>query len=665
MKKLLSKILCLVLALTVCFSLVACGEEEEPPVVTPPTVETVVPDGTMVDSAILTLEKLGYATDANDSSKTLMLAENGTSNYKIIVPAKPTKGELYAANDLQRFTKESLGVTLPIVYDNEGVVLGDNKQYYLSIGRTTVLAEAQKTNANLVPKFDELKIVGQLLALCGNTIFFSGTQADGAYASMVTFIEKQLGFEQFASDEYTIDKKDSQAMYNFGIFKYLPNVQFNLVSEGPGIDELPNVRARQRMMYETFVGGGTIDGKGLLGTYSHTLGTQILSNTNKNFFPNGVHLCYSNPDALKAVGEDILMKCNMMQKGDNVVIYEVGNPDDQGRCKCDNCEAYYKTHTNAEAYLNMLNVAAKIVREGLQARGVDTVVYLMGLMYNIYEAPPTKYNEITEEYETVSEDVFVDDWVMVRFTPIGSCHGHSWSDPRCETNNLNAVHYANGWASITDNMSLWTYGYIFHGQGTALMFPKFQALREQANYFEEVPYTLTRWQGSMREADRPFGEYFDYMCGKLYYDNEYDYDSLSSKFFAQYYKVAAPAMQAYYDLTMANFNAISKKKGYNNCIDSWYNNFVYDDKGDWDYDVLMDLEAITQEAHRCINESDLSEEMKETLRGRVETDAHQHLSFLLQDCQLNFSVEEYEALKTRYVNNIKKFGMGNHTSLVL
>lgn len=646
MKKLLSKLICLILVLCTCLSLVACGPDPEPP----------APQTGVVDSAVLTLNALTEAApNATDASKPLMLAENGSSNYKIVVRDDTTKGERYAADDLTAFIKESLGVTLKTIPESEAVV-NDKNQYYISIGKTKILNEFCKTDETLVPKYEELKENGQLIAVRGNVIFITGYNHTGTYSAMVTFIEKELGFERFASDEYHIDKMDKQVVYNFGTFKYLPNVQFNLLSEGPGIYQPYQIRYQQRMMGETFSGGATIHA-GLLQSYSHTLGTQILSNSDKDLFPNGKHLCMTNPRAPIALAEDIIKKSQGMKADSDNVIYEIGSADDFGRCKCSDCELFYKTHTDSEGYLKVLNGAAKLVREHFKNTGREgVVVYLMGLCYNLYEFAPTKYNEITEKYEPNHEDVYVDDWVMIRFTPIASCHGHGWNDPRCEANSNSTIHNANGWASLTDNMSLWTYGWIFHGQGGALMFPNFQSIQYLADYFEEVPYTLTRIQGSMREESRPFGELKDYMLGKMWYDNEYDYDALFEKFFAVYYREAGPAMRKYFDLTMANFHAISERKGYGDCIDSWFNNFVYDDKGDWDINVCLGLQACIDEAYEAIDNANYDEATKQKLRDRVCSDSIQHRYFLVADCEAYFSKVEYAEMRAQYLADCEKFG---------
>ena len=134
------------------------------------------------------------------------------------------------------------------VREQQEEVLNDLNQYYISIGKNKLLEEHSKTDETLVPKYDEIKENGQLIANRGNIVFITGYNTSGTYSAMVTFIEKELNFEQFAADEYHIDKLDKQVIYSFGTFKYLPNVQFNLVSEGSGTDDTVQERFRQRIL---------------------------------------------------------------------------------------------------------------------------------------------------------------------------------------------------------------------------------------------------------------------------------------------------------------------------------------------------------------------------------------------------------------------------------
>jgi hypothetical protein len=67
------------------------------------------------------------------------LAENGKSAYKIVIPASASPTEEYAAEELQKYIKQSTGAQLDVVRDNTSVSLG---QKLLSVGNTKFVTES-------------------------------------------------------------------------------------------------------------------------------------------------------------------------------------------------------------------------------------------------------------------------------------------------------------------------------------------------------------------------------------------------------------------------------------------------------------------------------------------------------------------------------------------
>ena len=63
---------------------------------------------------------------------TQVLAENGATNWRIVVGEPASPSEVYAAEELQRFLKQMSGAMLPIIRDKEPIssneiLLGENK----------------------------------------------------------------------------------------------------------------------------------------------------------------------------------------------------------------------------------------------------------------------------------------------------------------------------------------------------------------------------------------------------------------------------------------------------------------------------------------------------------------------------------------------------------
>ena len=644
MKKLLLKLICMVISVSVCLSLVACG-----------TTEGRGSYGTIE-------EEFAIRYDATDSSKPLMLADNGVTKYKIVYPATSETAELLSVDELIYFFRESFGINFQAIPDDKASL--DINNYYISVGDTSILRSLDDTDNEVPRDFNTLKEKGFTIANRGNTLFITGNQSNGTLCGVYEFLTKQINYDCIAYDELLFDVCDSKALYDFDTYMYTPNAQFVHFSGSPRYQYDSIWSHRMNLSQHSGMGGAGANG-GLLGIYSHTIGQDVAPrNGYPQFYPDGTHFCLRNngkdPDdptgGYYRIAEDV---CNMVYSHDYSIFYELGMNDDVGKCKCEFCTPYYREHVDSEAYLDLLNYVGKRIREFSKEKGIKRKAYAMGLMYNLFETPPTTYDEATGEYIPLNENVYVDENVMARWAPISSCFSHHWNDPNCKLNSNTFGHKINGWASLTDNLGIWTYGKYFHGAGPKMYFPDLSAVQGIADYLEEHNFLLFFTQNEGIDDDNTFYELKDYIKGKMFYNNEYDINVLFEKFFTTFYKDAAPAMKEYYNLIIANFNEISLKKNYGNCIDCWYNQFIYHEVTDWTYEVLMNLEKPINKAYELIENSNQSEEMKAKLRDRVATDAMMYQHFLYADFKTYFGTEELNSRIAKYKADCEKYGIRN------
>ena len=87
----------------------------------------------------------GNQTGATDSIKdtNIVLAQNGQSDYTVVVPTQATPAEEYATDLLVEQFSIATGVTLTVHEDN-GQALDENKKV-ISVGRTSVLQDSGLT----------------------------------------------------------------------------------------------------------------------------------------------------------------------------------------------------------------------------------------------------------------------------------------------------------------------------------------------------------------------------------------------------------------------------------------------------------------------------------------------------------------------------------------
>ena len=94
-------------------------------------------------SALLLFSIVGCNRGGGDDGKkpaiadtNIVLAENGVSDYKIVIKGDASPADVFSAEELQTYIKRSTDAELPIVRETEGASLGDK---VLSVGRTNLL----------------------------------------------------------------------------------------------------------------------------------------------------------------------------------------------------------------------------------------------------------------------------------------------------------------------------------------------------------------------------------------------------------------------------------------------------------------------------------------------------------------------------------------------
>jgi len=122
--------------------------------------------------ASLTCSKQLQATETD-----IVLAENGKSNYRIVLPENSSKVQEFAAKELQSFLKQICQAELPIVTDSQPpgeceIILGQNKHL-------------QKLNTTI--DFSKLGKEGFTIRTVGNHIIIAGGPVRGTLYGVYTF----------------------------------------------------------------------------------------------------------------------------------------------------------------------------------------------------------------------------------------------------------------------------------------------------------------------------------------------------------------------------------------------------------------------------------------------------------------------------------------------
>src|SRR5688572_22273799 len=94
----------------------------------------------------------------------LILAENGSSPYRIVIGVGATMQEYYAAQQLQQHVKEISGVELPIVGDDNAVI---DTEIIVGFNRHVERLDLGPKPQDFGPEEFQIKTVGQQLIIIG------------------------------------------------------------------------------------------------------------------------------------------------------------------------------------------------------------------------------------------------------------------------------------------------------------------------------------------------------------------------------------------------------------------------------------------------------------------------------------------------------------------
>jgi hypothetical protein len=147
-------------------------------------------------SALLMLTSSAVLAEESD----LSLAANAASQFTIVLPADASPSQVYAAEELQRFTKEMTGAQLPIATDDQPLPA---KAILLGVTRYT------ETVLNEAPDLGKLGDDGFRIVTNPPHLLVIGSPVRGTLYGVYELLEKYGGCRWYAKHHSFIPKLDS------------------------------------------------------------------------------------------------------------------------------------------------------------------------------------------------------------------------------------------------------------------------------------------------------------------------------------------------------------------------------------------------------------------------------------------------------------------------
>jgi len=231
-------------------------------------------------------------------------------------------------------------------------------------------------------------------------------------------------------------------------------------------------------------------------------------------------VCFSNPDVAEIMAKDLNAYLDANPK---VTSYHLSARDNDDHCQCKKC---LELGNSTDRIIYLVN---KVARGAWKKHpNITFQTYLYGPSWN----PPKKQQ--------------LDPRVVAEFcTHWPYCHVHSVGNVNC-TMNIEARAYFYGWRRLAPTMHCYAYYTVF-AYGDLIPFSNYEAITQDIPWYFYRGVNGMKWQceGECNMLIRPLD---NYLIAKLLWNANADSQAISNEFIEGYYRVAAPAMQKFFDM---------------------------------------------------------------------------------------------------------------------
>lgn len=505
-----------------------------------------------------------------------VMAKNGETDYKIVVPAAASDCVLYAASELNRYFTRSTGAQMEIVVDN-GAALDENAKY-VSLGDTTMAGGLTVTKA-------EVNLDGYKIARRGNTILIKAYEDRGVMYGVYEFLHRGFGYECYAVDEIALDVKPTA---------YLPDLDFTDAPsfegrflDGP-LDYNQELQAKLRMkdmkLSSRYGGSATDEWMGMHcesflhivdyadyeAYYAEHYPDVAKEDYRYEWFSNAsgsrLQWCLTNSVLLDVATENLKKIITEHPEGIYVNIAE----EDMGvMCNCErtdesffglSCKDSRTKYGVSGTLIRFVNELIKRIEPWREQNYPDRDLKYVTFVYHQSINAPVKEQKENGKYVPIDETVVPHEKLYVRYAPIQRCYYHNLLDKTCSINKRYAENYEK-WTDLTDRLMTWEYrtNYSAYYQ----FFDNFGTMQDETiRYYEDgvvnmmLQYTTGSGLASMSDLNV-------YLNSKILWNVYADQEKLIDDFMNAFYKTGAPYVKEYLNLMRSHLAAVNVEQAGN------------------------------------------------------------------------------------------------------
>ena len=455
----------------------------------------------------------------------LTLAARGQpAAYTIVRPAKASPSQIYAAEELQKFTEQMTGAKLPIVADDAPL-----PKHAILLGNTLHTAALLGGPADLKDLGDD----GFRLKTCPPHLLILGGPVRGTLYGVYETLERFGGCRWYASwhsvipdcAAFTVPELDETQKPAFVMRDPFSFDMFNgdLAARNKVNGASPRLTEKH--------GGKIRFGKG---SFVHTFKglvppaeffdkhPEYFSEINGKRIKDNSQLCLTNPDVVKLVTARVLEN---IRQDPTAKLYSVSQNDCLNFCTCPNCKAIdTREGSNSGTMIAFVNQVAEGVEKEFPNVWIET------LAYNRTRQPPKTIRPHRN--------------VVVRLCSI-ECEFSKPLDRSTFGQNRKFVEEIRQWSAMTDKLYIWDY--ITNFRDYLGPFPNVLALQGNVKFFRDNHVVGVFEEGAYQGRHADFAELKAWLLARWLWNPELPAEDLFDDFFKGYYGAGAPLVRKYFD----------------------------------------------------------------------------------------------------------------------
>jgi hypothetical protein len=454
----------------------------------------------------------------------LLLAEQGRTDYRIVVADDASPSTRHGAEELQAFLAPISGAKLDIVSDKtppaeKEIVLGDN---------------ARLRSLGVAIDLPSLGNEGYVIRTVGSRLVIAGGSLRGNLYGVYGLLEDHLGCRWFAPGVSRIPQRPRLTLGSIDE-KKVPALEYR---EPRTLDCLDgDWCARNRMnsshgRLEAKQGGKVCFADGFfVHTFSRLVPPQTYFKEHPEYFSlvggkrrdGYAQLCCTNEDVIRICTQRIL---EAMRAQPQATVFSVSQNDTDLHCQCDKCQALARAEGSQMApVLALVNRVADAAQKEFPDKAIET------LAYQWTRHPPKTLRPRPN--------------VIVRLCSIECCFSHPLATCDSPANRAFCADLR-GWSQVSQR--LWVWDYVTDFANYLLPFPNQRVLQPNIRLFVANHVRGIFEEGPGDTASSEMALLRGYLMAKFLWNPDYDQNQAINEFLEGYYGPAAPPIRQYLDL---------------------------------------------------------------------------------------------------------------------